>query len=153
MTMFTNTRTPADCTCDTDEEHCRAEEHTAEHDETASEPKTPEVSVGRIREVFWPLTDDGEEDRRHALCYYLEVVVRVDGTPYYVGVMVGARESDHENIRAAGGGVRPFCGAWWTDWSDHEDLPPELVEPVSEALVAASYKLFCAADDTAEGYR
>ena len=99
------------------------------------------VEVGEIAEVHGSYPDE------EPLCHYIALDVTVDGVERRVGVMVGARESDHGSVRASGAGVRPFCSAWWADASDRSTLDEEEREAVESALINASYSLYCAAAD------
>lgn len=93
-----------------------------------------DVAVGPVAGV-----EGGPDD----LCYYISVDVTILGRVYRIGAMVGARESDHGSIRAAGCGVDPYCTAWWTDTNDHAALPSRwLVDPVRGALSRASKRLY-----------
>lgn len=105
-------------------------------------------AVGHVVEVYPDC--DGEPQPADALSYYCSVEVTIDGETHQVGVSVGARDSDHGSIRAAGCGVRPYCTAWWEDASDWDRLPMGVVAAVEDALVDASLRLYGEAQEQVE---
>jgi hypothetical protein len=98
------------------------------------------VEIGHVVDVYPDC--DGEPQPADALSYYCSVEVSIDGETYQVGTNVGARDSDHGSIRAAGCDVRPYCTAWWEDASDCDMLPMGAREAVEDALIGASLRLY-----------
>lgn len=91
-----------------------------------------------------------DHDGGRALAYYIRVRLVCGGERCDVACMVGAPESTWGTVRASGAGVRPVCTAWTADASDMDDVPAGWHDAVRDALVEASYRLYCAADRMAE---
>jgi len=100
------------------------------------------ITIANVLEVVGDEGDEGDEGDR--LCHYVAVEVSVDGAEHAVGVMVGARESAHGSVRAAGGDVRPHCTAWWVDDIDYATVA-ERRDEVLAALKKESWRLYCEA--------
>jgi hypothetical protein len=81
------------------------------------------------------------EQNSNALMFYIDVKVIIDKT-YTVSCAIGAPESDHGSIIAAGCDVRPYCTAWYTDSSDWCQTPHELSLIIINAIDSKSYSLY-----------
>lgn len=108
------------------------------------------ISVGSVDAVHWPLDDDGNEDSSALLDYTCSVPVIVDGKVYYYGIVVGAPESTHSEIRAAGCGVRPYLRVEFDVDGRPQTEPDYLAEEILGALRDEGERLFAECEDYAE---
>lgn len=132
-----------------------AEELQEDLDSTDLDPTT-EYSVREVSvEVEIDLADadpDGPSDEySHYVCLDVTLGCGNKAQEFRIGCMVGAQESMHGTIEAAGCWVRPHCTAWWTDQGDYQDLPSGTVEQIESLLIRKSWTLFCAAEEVSAG--
>jgi hypothetical protein len=95
------------------------------------------IEIGDVAEEFY-----ADEAELSDLKAYVAVDVTVDRKEMRVGTVVGVPDYHEGTCRAAGGGVRPFCSAWWADASDHQDVPSALLERIEWALKDESLRLY-----------
>jgi len=88
----------------------------------------------RVTEEWRDQDANGEDLPPNEYNGYVSVDIRVDGVRRSVGTMVGAHDSDHGSIRAAGCGVRPYLSTWFEDPSDWQSVGKELQPAVAELL-------------------
>lgn len=76
---------------------------------------------------------------------YGTVRVRINGTTYEVGAVIGVPEYLRGTARAAGGDtVTPYLDAWYADASDYigAGIPSDLAEEVLAAIQGAARRLW-----------
>lgn len=103
------------------------------------------LDVGSVTE--YDGDDDEADDHRSSLQAYIEVAVKIDGTDYTIGCMVGVPESQHGTVRA-GGHISPT--AWTIDESDLQVVPEFLREAVLGLLNDAAPKMWSVVESDRE---
>lgn len=98
--------------------------------------KAETLEFGAVTEEYLGSDDEGDELPPDELMAYVSVDVLIDGREVGVATMVGAPESLHATIRAAGCGVRPHLTTWYGDSSDYaaveRGIQPYVLELIAE---------------------
>lgn len=120
------------------------------------EIREPEIEVLGLGLDDWTEEADGEEREGAADARewerYGTVEVRIDGTTYEVGAVIGVPEYLRGTARAAGGDTTtPYLAAWYADASDYlsapgDDgsigIPSDLAKEVLAAIKGAARRLW-----------
>lgn len=113
------------------------------------EVEAPTIEVIGLGDDDWTEEADGEEregatDAREWERYGT-VKVKIDGTTYEVGVVIGVPGYLRGTARAAGGDTTtPYLAAWYADVSDYAaaGIPSDLAEEVLAAIKGAARRLW-----------